>query len=75
MPKHRITFNAHQIIDKFMDEGDIADQIIEYAPDHGFPATAETDSIGFCEVTYDPQGNATFVFDYDEEPEDDEDEE
>lgn len=74
MPKYSIMFNAQQIIEKFMDEGDIADSIMEYAPDNGFPDNADPDTISFCEVTYNAQGNAIFTFDFENEEEDEEEE-
>lgn len=71
MPKYNVMFNAQQIIEKFMEASDLADSIMEYAPDFDFPNTADPDSISFCEVTYDRQGNAIFTFDYEDEPDED----
>lgn len=71
MPKYSIMFNAQQIIEKFWEASDIADSIMEYAPDFDFPNDADPDSISFNEVTYDASGNAIFTFDYTEEEEDD----
>lgn len=74
MPKITIKFTAQKLIEKFLVEGDLADDIIEYAPDHGFPDNAELDTINFLEVTYTAGGDAEFKFDY-EVTEDDEVEE
>lgn len=74
MPKITVTLTAQQIIEKFMDEGDVADSIMEYSPDFGFPDNTDLDSVSFNEVTYDVNGNAIFTFDYEVEEDEDEDE-
>lgn len=74
MPKYSIMLNAQQIIEKFCEASDLADSIMEYAPDFDFPNNADPDSIDFNEVTYDASGNAIFTFDYTEEEDEDEDE-
>ena len=75
MPKITLSFNASQIIEHFCDVDDIVSSIEEYAPDFGFPDTADLDTVQFNELTYGPRGDAQFSFDYENEEEDEDEEE
>lgn len=75
MPKHTVTITFKDFVKEHECPAldDLADYIIEYAPDFDFPANAEHGSISWHDHVF-KGGDLHMEFEYDEEEEEEEDE-
>lgn len=76
MPKHTVTLTAKQIVEiGLADTSELADHVIEYAPDFAFPDNADVGTIELHDTGFNMRDDLVLEFTFDEAADEDESDE